>query len=264
MIEPDEIARFQQHDRWTDPGPHVAELRRLPATPSAAVETTQGLIAHADYPGVHGLAPEDVPPDARRTRPASERFDRVLARSDDPLCRPRPPERRELGTCRDYALMLCAILREFGMAARVRCGFAVYLAEGRYEDHWVTEYRVPRMRRWDVADAQLDDAMRAHLGIDINPEKLDDGRFIDARRAWTGYSLGRLDGAMFGHGTAIGPHMIVVNLARDRLALQGELASDWDGWRDSLPWPDALPDDLLEMGNRIAAGSGDVPEPFWL
>ncbi|MFJ3223836.1 hypothetical protein ACIPJS_10740 [Streptomyces sp. NPDC086783] len=37
----------------------------------------------------------------------------------------------------------CSLLRATGTPARARCGFADHFTAGWYEDHWVTEYRLP-------------------------------------------------------------------------------------------------------------------------
>ena len=42
--------------------------------------------------------------------------------------------------CRNYAMLLVAILREKGFPARTRCGFGIYFGGGNYEDHWICEY----------------------------------------------------------------------------------------------------------------------------
>jgi hypothetical protein len=53
---------------------------------------------------------------------------RLLQLDNSSLCEARSVEHRLVGCCRDNALLACAILRHQGRAARVRYGFAAYLA----------------------------------------------------------------------------------------------------------------------------------------
>src|SRR5690606_26618369 len=108
-----------------------------------------------------------------------------------------------VGTCRDFALMLCAMLRHRGVPARVRCGFADYFSSNGREDHWICEYRPAGEGRWALADPQLDVPHRAHLGIDFDTADMPRARFMTAPEAWRACRAGA--GAEgFGHGEARG------------------------------------------------------------
>lgn len=63
-----------------------------------------------------------------------------LALDPAPLSVAREPEKRVIGTCRQFAVRSCALLRYRGIPARVRCGFATYFQSGKGLDHWSTEY----------------------------------------------------------------------------------------------------------------------------
>jgi hypothetical protein len=89
-----------------------------------------------------------------------------------------------LGTCRDFAVMLCAIQRHHGVPARVRCGFGRYFTSNPYEDHWVCEYWASEEQRWVIVDAQLDEVQRDHLKFEFDPTDVPRTSFI------TGIGLG--------------------------------------------------------------------------
>ena len=123
--------------------------------------------------------------------------------------------------------MLCSLLRERGVAARVRCGFATYFRDNPFEDHGVCEYRVEDEDRWALADAQLDPTIRYHLLIPFDPRGPIRRTFLNAGEAWTAWREGRADADAFGHGPAKGAWFLRVNLMRDLLALNKQETSDW-------------------------------------
>ncbi len=264
----------------SDPGEQAAALLALPDALSGVLEALQGLLLHVDELRLYGLSPCQVRDLSRETLPVAERLRRIMESDQTPLGISRRPADRAPVTCRDYALLLTACLRQRGRAARVRCGFADYFAPGRYEDHWVCEYWDESGRRWQLADAQLDAEHQAHFAIGFEPAQLPDGAFLNAAQAWQAWREGRIGAACFGHGPATGAPMLLVNLARDRLALAKQETSAWDSWRVALPWTGGLDAVLIANGDALADSiegiDGDamapdvLPEqnllesPFWL
>lgn len=219
------------------PGRHAPALAAAAAgaRPSDLVRIVQGLILH-DWaaPRLYGAPPPGFSTPDRTTLPVADRLALILQADPRPLDQARPVFERSLGTCRDMALMLAALFREGGRAARVRCGFADYLRPGRWEDHWVCDYEdAGSPARWRRADAQLDAAHRAALSVSFDPADLPDGRFIDAAEAWRRVRSGATAAEAFGHGEeGRGLWFLRVNLARDRAALADDIVTDWDRWRE--------------------------------
>ena len=73
---------------------------------------------------------------------------------------PRPLDRRLVGNCRRFSVLLVAMLRHQGVPARARCGFGAYFLPNHFEDHWVVEYWNQEGGRWVFVDAQLDELQR--------------------------------------------------------------------------------------------------------
>ncbi len=99
---------------------------------------------------------------------AEERLTSILKLDDRPLSEPRSADRRSVGCCRDYALMLVSILRHRGIPAHVRMGVALYFvsSEGTLiEDHYMTEHWNPEEERWQLTDPQIDDVQRPTKGL---------------------------------------------------------------------------------------------------
>ena len=110
-------------------------------------DTIQGLaiydVVARDFYGFD--APEDRLSEIH-LRPIAQRLARIMELDDRPLNIAREPERRVLGRCNSFALMLVTMLRAKGVPARSRSGFAAYFNPPNFEDHWVCEY-------WDAQTA---------------------------------------------------------------------------------------------------------------
>jgi hypothetical protein len=223
---------YREHGALSDPQGFAGRLASLPPGPAALCGVVQGLLIHDHYGGtLYDRPPPGFASASRATLPVPQRLAGILAADAMPLERARPPQERSVGTCRDFALLLCAALRQQGGAARVRCGFATYFTRPGFEDHWLCEYWHPGDNRWHRADAQLDAAHRAHLGIDFDPADVPSDRFLPAWQAWEIARESEIAAERFGHGASRGAWFVQVNLARDLLALHKREVSPWDGWR---------------------------------
>ena len=120
-------------------------------------------------------------------------LDKALDLDAHSLALPRGIDRRVICCCREFATLLCAMLRYKGIPARSRCGFATYFDLERYEDHWVCEYWDAAASRWVLADPQIDPFQRSFLHMQADPLDLPPGAFISAAEAWLGCRTGRID-----------------------------------------------------------------------
>lgn len=249
---------YRTHGAFSEPGQFRDGLAKLPHDLPALCRFIQGIVIHADWAAAYGV---DGAALSRETLPAARRMALIEATGTDSL----PPDRRTPGTCRDFALMLCSLLRERGVAARVRCGFASYFSDNPFEDHWVCEYWVESEKRWALADAQLDVVQRKHLRIAFDPTDLPAGTFLNAGEAWTAWREGREEADAFGHGASNGAWFMRVNLMRDLHSLNKQETSDWDSWRMIPPERKALDAEALAAGDRIAATTRRAGmSPPWL
>lgn len=267
---------FSEQGKLTSPGRHASALDALPDYVASLMAAVRGLFVHGDFLDIYGVGHSDFSSCSRETIALENRLDRVFRSSNQQLATPRPVNRREVGTCRDYALMACGMLRHKSVRARVRCGFARYFSPGRYEDHWICEYWRADDKRWGRADAQLDGAHCDHLGIAFNTCDLPDGEFVTANEAWELVRHKAVAANLFGHGEAAGEWFLWVNLARDCLSLHGQETSPWDSWRMAIgrkPEIDAADRaacDRIAEGIRLLEQQQDAAvltphlQPFWL
>jgi hypothetical protein len=141
------VERWVHHSAMSDTGRHGAAVAEMPVGIGALNAVVQGIIIHTDWLGAYRVNQSDFASVSRDTLPVADRLALVLKGDASPLTVGRPPARRTVGTCRDFALVLCGLLRSKGIAARLRCGFAKYFGDG-WEDHWVCEYWDRNTRRW--------------------------------------------------------------------------------------------------------------------
>ena len=102
--------------------------------------TVQGLLLHEFFASAYGVT---IPDDRRaesHIRPVEGILQRIIELDSHPSSNARSPEKRVVGICRHFALLLTSMLRAAGIPARARCGFGNYFNPGYYEDHWVCEY----------------------------------------------------------------------------------------------------------------------------
>jgi hypothetical protein len=233
---------YRTHGAFTEPG-QFASAFAASTDLAELCALIQGVVIHADWAWAYGVS-ADL---SRETLPVARRMAMVEAAGGHDL----PPDRRTPGTCRDFALMTCSALRERGVPARVRCGFAMYFPSNPFEDHWVCEHW--REDRWILTDAQLDPLQRKHLHVGFDPTDLPAKTFLNAGEAWTAWRSGELDADVFGHGESRGAWFLRVNLMRDLFALRKQETSDWDAWRSIPEDAKVLDDQTLAEGDRIAA-----------
>lgn len=256
------MQRWTEQTAFTSPGRHAACLVAIGDEPRAIVTTIQGLLIHGGALEHYGVAAGAF---SRETLPVEARLDQLLAADPRPLTEPRLPEARAVGTCRDYATLVCSALRQNGSAARVRCGFAAYLGGSLWEDHWVCELWAGG--RWRRIDAQLDPVLQRALGIQIAADDVPSAMFLAGDEAWRACRTADLRPDTLAHGEeAAGLWFVLVNLVRDHLALGDRLTSRWDDWRTAASNPAPLDDAILAAADDLSNGGELAPilqAPWW-
>lgn len=228
----EELEWYATPGALTDVGAHEERLADLPSDLAGLCGVVQGLLLHGHLGALYGIEIDDARRETElNLRSADERLARLLGAERRPLTEPRAPEHRQLGTCRDFALLLCSFLRWQGRAARARCGFGGYFVHGRFEDHWVCEVWDGTDERWRLVDAQIDDVQRRHFGpgnsLDVTRDE-----FVVGGEAWAGCRAGRLDPARFGL-TSIGESglwFVCGDFVRDVASLNKVELLPWDCW----------------------------------
>lgn len=229
-----DVEFFASYGPTTDLTHHADALAVLPSDPAAVGESVRGLLIHNWTASMKGI--ESSPDrDAMGTFGAAKTLARVLALDQAPLDQQRPEEERLIGFCYHFALLHCAFLRASGVPSRTRCGFARYLDDGKWIDHWVTEY-------WDGNQWRLNDPQ-----IGLDDLSYDD--FHDGVRAWKLCRSGGAVAANHGNGVLWGWDELRGSLVNDLGALNKLEIGDWD-WCEPLQ-VDPLDQPSPEVDSRL-------------
>lgn len=260
----DPLAYFAAPAPMSDLSRFTDRLQELPADLPGLVTALQGLMVHIFWAKAYGLDLDDTRQAEVQIRPAWRKLVRLLELDSAPLNQARPPERRLVGNCRDFTLLLVSFLRARGVPARARCGFGTYFIPGHFEDHWVAE--VWQDGCWVQVDAQLDALQRDRLGIQFDPLHLPEGAFLTGGQAWQLCRAGKANPDDFGIFEWKGWSFIAGDLLRDVLALRKFEILPWDHWEGMGPALEEAPAAAWERMDRLAALADhfdDNPAELW-
>lgn len=257
-MRPEPHACYRTQSAITDPGRYARLYDGLPSGIEALAGIVQGLVIDKDLVKLFGLALDaSVRLGDVDTRYSTDIYERLLAKDDRPLGEARDPARRFIGSCRDYALLLCSMLRHARVPARLRFGFATYFSKepDTYSDHCVCEYWNEQHGRWVLVDANVDPVVKARLDIAADAFDLGRDQFVVASDAWRLARDGKADPNRFGVPSINiqGLWFIRGSLMRDLAALNKVEMLPWDYWglADRTPI-DALPPEEMSLLDELA------------
>jgi hypothetical protein len=246
---------YKRPAAMTSGGEYDAMLAGLPNDIGALVLIVQGLALHEYMASAYGVTIPEQRRSESHIRRIDRMLDRLLAEDARPLAVARPPEKRLVGVCHHFMLLLVAMLRAKGVPARGRRGFGSYFNPGHFEDHVVCEYWNAADARWIRLEPQSDEVWRKMLKIDFDVLDVPPDRFVIAGDAWAQCRAGDADPSKFGifKGDLRGLWFIVGSLVHDVAALNKMEMLQWDVW-GAMPRPnEPLNDDQLAFFDRLAA-----------
>lgn len=250
------LAYYARPGAMTIANKHAAALETLPDDLGGLVRFVQGVVLHEYVAGdLYGFQVPNERKSESHIRPAEQLLDRILTLDPRPFSVARPVDRRLIGVCRHFAVLLAAVLRAKEIPARVRCGFGTYFNPGFFEDHVVCEVWDANERRWRLVDPQFDKIWRQALDIDHDILDVPRDRFLIAADAWVLCLEGKADPRIFGifKGDLRGLWFIARNLVHDVASLNKMELLRWDDW-GAMPNPtQTLTNDQLDFFDRLAA-----------
>ena len=222
----------------TGAGRHAEALAKLPSDVGALAEIIQGLAIHQYMAEAYGFKVPEPRKAESHIRAADRILDQVLALDDRPLTAARPPEKRVVGVCHHFALLMTAMLRAKSIPARYRCGFGAFFNPPYFEDHVLCEYWSADEARWIQVDPQLDAIWRGALKFQFDPLDVPRDQFVQTTDAWAECRSGKADPRKFGIfvGDLRGLWFIAASLVRDVAALGKMEMLPWDCW-GMMPHP---------------------------
>ncbi|SEQ41230.1 transglutaminase domain-containing protein [Microlunatus flavus] len=250
---------FAEQSRYSAPGRHADRLAALPSDVASLCAASRNVIAHyrAELPD---LAEE-------RRHEIDSRWLEVILTVDQQrhpagLDMPRPSGDRVAGCCRDHSLFVVGALRQRGVPARNRVGFAHYFTPVWASDHVVVE--LWREGRWQRADPELGRDPR----FDVHD--LPVGRaapFETAAEAWLAWRAGDRDLSTYGveaDRAFSGPGFVWVSVVHEVAHRYGDEMLLWDGWGvTEEPLDTGLVDELAQLLVRADAGDDGAEAELW-
>ena len=254
-----DLERFARQSRYSTPGRHAGRLAALPDDLASLCAASRNVIGHyrAELPDL---------PEERRGEIDSRWLEAVLdldqQRHPAGLDVPRPAADRVAGCCRDHSLLVVGALRQRGVPARNRIGFAHYVTPGWAVDHVVVERW--HEGRWRRADPELGpgSAFDVH-DIPAGPE----APFETAGEAWLAWRAGRRDLATYGVAAdpaLSGPEFVRTYVIFEVAHRYGDELLLWDGWgaTEEAPEP-AVADEVARLLVRADAGDETAEADLW-
>ena len=266
----------------TDLGAHKEFTDWLTDDVSAVFRVVQGLLIHDAWMPAYGAKFNNEQRYDFETIRMDALLEKALELSSLNLSIPRPPGKRVIGCCREFATLMTAILRAKGIPARSRCGFAAYFDDSsKWEDHWVCEYWREDESRWVLADPQMDPFQQSTLALGFSPLDIPRSQFMIGGEAWSACRSGKLNSEDFGIGDDPGNYnlpslyglwFVRGNLLRDFASLNKVETVpllirlwrklSWDSWRLVGSTDDELSPSDLDLLDRIAEVSANIDQRF--
>ncbi len=251
---------YRQPGAMTDPGPFAALFDNLRGSLPELVRVVQGVTIHVYWTDSYGFSLPAERQSEVQLRTLERRLARTLELDDRPLNTARAPERRLVGNCRDFSLLLTALLRRQGIPARARCGFGAYFKPGYFIDHWVAEYWNEAQDRWILVDAQMDEVQRGALNLPFDPLDTPRDQFITGGLAWQMCRRGQANPEHFGIFDLSGLGFVRGNLVRDVASLNKIELLPWDCWGIILKDQIDDPADRAMLDELAGLSVLDVPD----
>jgi len=233
---------YAQQSVITDPSMHSHLFDHLPHDLPNLVKTIQGLVVSLPWEDAYGL---DTPRERHEEiylRTVPEMLKHILELDPSPLTVERPPERRKVSLCRDFAVLLVSMLRHQNVPARVRVGFAGhYRSETpRYWDHRIAEYWNEGLNRWVFVDAMTEEPILERLRFKIDPLNVDsNSQFLLAGDVWQKCRAGKVDPQEFGDSPDdLGMPPIRYALLHDFDYLNKNELVGFDAWHELISKPE--------------------------
>jgi len=258
----------------TGPSIYSHLFERLPHDLPNLVKTVQGLLISLPWEDAYGL---DTPRERHNEiclRTVPEMLKRLVELDSSPLVVSRPPQKRKVSLCRDFAVLLVSILRYQNVPARVRVGFAgYYRAETpRYWDHRIAEYWNEGLKRWVFVDAMTEEPILERLRFKIDPLDIDtSSEFLLAGDVWQRCRAGKANPQEFGDSPDdLGMAPIRYALLHDFDYLNKNELVGFDAWHSLINKPEdevtekdkALLDEIAEMTNHVDSNFSGLRELY--
>ena len=245
-----DLERFLHQSPYSTPGQHAGRLAAVPDDLESLCAASRNVIGHyrAELPDL---------PEERRGEIDSRWLETILTldhhRHSAGLDQPRPPAERVAGCCRDHSLLVVGALRQRGVPARNRIGFAHYFTPGWAGDHVIVEFW--DQGRWRRADPEL--SPKSTFDVHDMPAGVG-APFETAAEAWLAWRPGSRDLATYGveaePALLSGPNFVRNYVVFEVAHRYGDELLLWDGWGATEETPEL---DLIDEVAQLLVAADD-------
>jgi Transglutaminase-like superfamily len=221
---------FAVQTQLTSIGGHAALAAGLDASVRRLRDVPQDVTLHFRQAAAAGIDAAERRDEAR-FRQVARMVQRIFELDARSLADARDSSAKLIGHCRTSAVLLTALLREKGWAARPRAGFSAYWQQSMRTGHWVTEYWSQAESRWLIADGDLNAewVRRGDLRFDLCDVPRE--KFVLSGDAWLTLRAGEDEPLTFGEDPdCFGLEYVRAQLLRDVACLTGTEVGAWDRW----------------------------------
>jgi formylglycine-generating enzyme len=203
---------YRQYSPYTDPGKYKYLYKNLPDSLPELTQLVKSQTVHpmAELPMYEDRIPKERWNEFSKYPTVRSILEGLVSYDFRGLVKDRTPEHRLVLGCRENAILLASALKSKGTPARVRYGFATYLAPGCHFCHVICEVWNEKDNRWMLVDPST-------CKVDVGR-----GEFECGSDAWLKMQKKEIDPELYGFaGKKTGPVMIAGILCLDMASVLG-------------------------------------------
>jgi hypothetical protein len=237
-----ELDFYRQQSEISSPGKYEPLFENLPTDIDDLCKVIQNLLLHQFWiqeEQNYGISAKSLMESGRNLndeinlRSVEEILEFLIKMEDQALTTAREANKRVVGNCRDYSLLLVSMLRQQGIPARVRSGVGRYFyppEEEMLEDHFICEFWNEGEDRWQRTDPQIDDVQRKVLQITMDMTDLPPNQFLDAGESYIKLKSEKVKPEKIGIFEFRGWPYVHYKLVSDLACVNRVEILAWEGW----------------------------------
>lgn len=239
------LGYYCEQGKITSPGSYQHLLNKLSSEIDELCESIHNFMLIDLLPSIELVSvPQEYLNDSN-IRGIEDKLEEIIHRSNSTILDLTSYDKLLLGNCRDLSLMMCSVLRNHRIPARVRSGFATFFDpfQRKNFDHWICEYWNELQKRWIKVDPWMSqvqykkeilpaELFAGLLDLDYNPYDVKEEYFITGGQAWINCRENGHDSNDYGtyEEHLKGTWFVRDNMIRDLLCLNKLEPLPWDCW----------------------------------
>lgn len=239
-----ELLFYIKHSKFSDPKSYLSIFKKLPKSIEFFCTLIQELLIHETDAEIFNIVHPPKRFNEISIRTIYDMIKQLYKLEGDALISTRPPKKRLISSCRNFALLLLSLCRSLNIPSRMRVGFSNYTSKDPsfFIEHTLVEYWHAAEKRWILVDPRVS---AYHFQIKRILTKFDffdvpRSMFFTAGKIWQDARSGLIDPTRYGFGGSRkfnGLWYIRNRLMHDLAALNKFEMLPWDAWGYMLHEP---------------------------